>query len=656
MAESQETEMVKTVGVVDYLLQSGEPKNFVESIKNWLLLTLVLVLPIFHIYTATFESTESYSTRTFVVSLAMVLGLIFFPTGRKSWTTPANRWTIADGLVIGFIILVQGYVLYAMESTGGELIAGLEPLTTSQMVVGVIYALILLEITRRCAGIPMLVIVLAFVLYVLFGQYLPAAVRGISVSPEVLIGSLFYRLDGIFGVPIGAMTDYVIIFIFFGEMLTAAGAGGFFTDIAVSLTGKQVGGPAKAAIVSSSLMGTMSGSAISNVVTTGAVTIPLMKRSGFTAVFAGAVEAVASSGGQIMPPVMGAVAFIMAQMMGVNYFSIVLAAVLPALLYYWCAFWGVHWEAHRQGVGRLPASDIPSLRGVLKSGWYYLIPVLVLIGMIATNQSIILAASWASGTAWLTSLFKKETRVTPIRLLRVCESTTKSSIIVLIVAATAGIIISVVTASGLSWQILGALVDVAGSRLFVALVLAAIMAVILGMGVSTTAVYVTLAAVLAPALIQMGLEPMAAHMFALYYAVIGLITPPVALAAFAAAGIAGADPIKIGLSASKLALPIYIVPFVFAYSPGLLLIGSWYIIAAQFLLALIGTFVIMAAMWGRLWTKIGTVERACLGVGGVLLLIFHIELLMIGILLVVIGSWRSFRDHRRGTNNFGDIA
>ena len=584
-----------------------------------LVASLCVLLSLFHLYTASIGSTESYQTRTFVVSLAMIIGFLLYPTGRKDWTSPLNPGALVDVLIIAFIVAAQIYVWYQMRATQGMFIAGMMDFERWEIWFGVVYVVLLLELTRRCAGWPMLLIALLFLAYVLFSEYAPAAIRAPSTSVSVLTRNLVYNVDGVFGVPVGAMTDYVIIFVLFGQMLAAAGAAGFFTSLATSLTGRQTGGPAKAAVLSSSLMGTISGSAVGNVVTTGSVSIPLMTRTGYRPAFAAAVESVASTGGQIVPPVMGAVAFIMAQLMGVPYVEVAVAAIVPAALYYWAAFLAVHWEAKRLGIGGIGDSAIPRAGPVLLQGWYYLLPLVVLIAILWRGGSLVQAAAIATALAFAISFFRRDTRITPARLLQVLESTGRISVIILVVAA-AGVIISVVTTSGLSWRSLSLLVSFADDRMWIALLLSAVVALILGMGVSTTAVYVTLAAILVPALIQMGLEPMAAHLFALYYAVIGLITPPVAMAAFAAAGISGSPPMQVALLAARIALPIYLVPFIFAYQPALLLIGDWSSIVIHVSTAFVGVFMFSSALWGHMLVRLYWPERLVLFAAGVMLL------------------------------------
>lgn len=611
------------------------------------IVALCVLLSLFHLFTASIGSTESYQTRTFVVSLALIIGYLLYPTGRKIWTDPLNKWFIVDALIILFIVVTQIHLFYEMEQTGSRLIAGLSEIMMWQIALGTCYVIVLMEMTRRCAGLPMLMIALVFLIYVLFAEYAPDAIAAPNTSPAVLTRNLFFNVDGIFGVPVGAMTDYVIIFIFFGQMLAAAGAGEFFTRLAMALTGRQIGGPAKAAVLSSSMMGTISGSAVGNVVTTGSVTIPLMQRCGYRPRFAAAVESVASTGGQIVPPVMGAVAFIMAQLMGVRYVEVAVAAIVPAALYYWAALWAVHWEAKRLGLPVLGRADVPELWAVMREGWQYLLPIGLLVGLLASGGSLVQAAFLSSVLAFAISFIRPDTRITPRRLLGVLESTGRYSLVIIVVAAAAGVIISVVTTSGLSWRSLALLVEFAEDRLWVALLLASVIALILGMGVSTTAVYVTLAAILVPALVTMGLHPMAAHMFALYYAVIGLITPPVAMAAFAAAGISNTPPMQVAITAARIALPIYLVPFIFAYDPSLLLIGEWREIVIHVVTAFAGVWLFSSALWGHMLIRTNRLEQVAQIAAGIMLLQTTMLGVVVGLALagvVIAGQvWRRSR-------------
>lgn len=598
--------------------------------------TLAVLISIFHLYSAAIGAGEAYQTRSFVVSIIMILGILLYPLGRGSWDSkPKNKLFVLDIVIILVIVAIQAYLFISVHIYGEQFYAGVIQVTTIQIVIGTIYAIILLDVTRRSTGWPMVIIALVFIAYALFAESVPGIFQAPNTSLQTMMRNLFLNINGIFGVPVGAMIDYVVVFVVFGSVLGAAGAGKFFTDIATALTGGLIGGPAKAAIVSSGLMGTISGSAVSNVVTVGTVTIPLMKSLGYPPAFAGAVEAVASTGGAIMPPVMGAVAFVMAQFIGVPYSQVALAATVPAFLYYFAAYWAVHWEAMRLNLRRVPKDRIPKASVVMKQGWYYLVPIVTIVVMLAYNLSITMTAFMGVVLAFLSSFVRKETRITPIRLLEVLEQAGRSCVTVIIAAAAAGIIIVAVNASGLTWRISSLLIGLSHGYLLLALLFSAVVGYILGMGVSTTAVYVTMAGMLIPAIIKMGVVPMAAHMFALYFAILGMITPPVALAAFAAAGVAETSAMRVGYLAMRIALPTYIIPFVFAYHPALLLQGSPSDIIITITTAIIGVWLFAGGSWGRLLVKSNLVERLSSLASGFLLILPSVSTSVVGLLIAV---------------------
>jgi len=632
-------EKVSAVGI---LLKSGVPAH--QFFVALLIGSLSVLISLFHLYAAGIGGGEAFLTRTFVVSVVMVIGLLLYPLGRKSWTEKFTPATIIDLILILTVVAIQGYVFYAIHTVGAKFYAGLMSFSALEIAIGCIYTLILFEVTRRSAGWPIVIVALVFIVYAFYARYFPGVFKAPNTSLDTMVRNLFFNTNGIFGVPVAAMIDYVVIFVIFGTVLGAAGAGKFFTDLATALTGGYIGGPAKAAVVSSAFMGTISGSAVSNVVTTGSVTIPLMRSLGYRPAFAGAVEAVASTGGQIMPPIMGAVAFIMAQFLGVPYVQVAVAAAVPAILYFWAAYCAVHVEAVRLKLPALPKESLPKVKDVLKDGWYYFIPIAAIVWMLAENQSLTKTAFTGVVLAFLTSFVKKETRMTPVRILEVLEQAGRSCITVIIAAAAAGVIIAALNSSGLSWRISGLLIGLAGDQLWIALVFSAVIAIILGMGISTTAVYVTMAGLLIPAIVKLGIEPMAAHMFALYYAVLGLITPPVALSAFAAAGIADEKPMKVGWVASKIAFPIYLVPFIFVYHPVLLLKGDWWDIAVSVVTAVIGIWVFTKGSWGYIKAKLNVIERVLMIGAGVMLiwpnLLVSLAGLAIGFLVYMIHNAR----------------
>jgi TRAP transporter 4TM/12TM fusion protein len=390
-----------------------------------------------------------------------------------------------------------------------------------------------------------------------------------------LLQAVFLDSNGIFGTAVAVMANFVVLFILFGTLLNAAGGGAFFTRLAFALFGHRTGGPAKAAVVSSAMMGSLSGSAIGNVLTTGVFTIPLMIRLGYRRAFSGGVEAAASNGGIIMPPVMGAVAFIMAEFLDRPYIEIVAAATIPALLYFLVIFVTVHTEARRLGLRRMPRDILPDAWQILRREGYLLLPVVLIIGALMAGRSIVYVAVMITAVTFLIALIQPRRRITPQALMKVVEETARATVGLSVAAAAAGIILGAIFAVGLSFQIAQAAANAAGDQLWALLLLSAALAVVMGMGMTAVAIYLTLVATIIPILKIAGVPPIAAHFFAFYYGIISNITPPVALTAFAAAPIAKANPIAVGIDASRLGLACFLLPILFIYSPGLLLEGSW---------------------------------------------------------------------------------
>ena len=407
--------------------------------------------------------------------------------------------------------------------------------------------------------------------------------------------------DGIFGIPLYVASTYIVLFIIFGSILIRSGVGRFFVDLAISLTGHRVGGPAKAAVVASGMTGTVYGSAVANVVTTGSFTIPLMKNYGYRPRFAAAVEACASSGGQITPPIMGAAAFIMAEFLETSYSFVILAAILPAFLYFATIYFMVHVEAEKHGIEKIDKSRLPNVFEVLKDGWHMLISLGVLIGLLIIGYTAMTAGFWSIVSVILLSFLKSKTRMSVVDILSALEGGIKSTVPVTIACACAGVIIGSVFVSGLGLKFTQSVIDLSGGNLFPLLCLTAVAAIILGMGMTTTAVYITVAALIVPSLVKAGILPVAAHMFAFYFGVVSSITPPVALASFAAAAIAKSPPMATAFESSKVGIAKYIVPFAFVYNPSLLLQGPIIISLYSFLSVLTAYWAMTLGLEG--WLK-----------------------------------------------------
>ena len=465
--------------------------------------------------------------------------------------------------------------------------------TTVDLVMGFVLIATLLEATRRISNPVLPCLAVVALLYCYFGRYMPQmlAHRGFSVAR--IVNHMYLGTEGIFGTPLEVSSTFVFMFILFGSVLEKTGLGRFIIDLSMALAGWSTGGPAKVAIVSSGLMGTVSGSSVANVCTTGMFTIPLMKSVGYEPHFAGAVEAVASTGGQIMPPVMGAGAFIMAQFLGVPYIEVAIAAVVPALLYYFAVMVQVHFEASRLGLKGIPWSQLPPLLPLMKSKGFLLIPLIAIIYFLLAGYTPLMAAFNGILVSFVLSWLNKETRLTPARIFEAFQSGARGAIGVACACATVGMVVGMGTLTGLALRIAGAIVSAAGGSKILTLVFTMCASILLGTGLPTTANFIVTSTMAAPALFQLGVPAKAAYMFVFYFGIAADLTPPVALAAYAGSGIAGSDPMKTGMTAFKLALAGFLVPYIYVYNPMLLFIDVVPLEMVQAICtALIGVFLL----------------------------------------------------------------
>lgn len=509
-------------------------------------------------------------------------------------------------------------------------------LTRMDIVSGSIFMLILLELARRVAGIPMVIIAVFFFGQNCISQYLPGIFRRANMSYVNMLDFVFMRTDGIFGMPIQVMSTYVVLFMIFAALLEVSGAGKFFIDFATSITGESRGGPAKAAVVSSAAFGTISGSAIANVAGTGSITIPLMKKTGYDATFAGAVEAVSSTGGQIMPPVMGAVAFILAQNINMKYIEVAGRACLPAILYFVCVFFVVDFRARKMNLKGTPKESIPDLKKTLRSGWQLVVPLVLLVYLLGIGKSAQFSALLATFALIAVSGCRKWTRMDGRDILKGLTQGVRDSVGISVTAAAAGIIIGGVTNTGVNLLFANQIVKLSHGSQFISLLMVAVTCLVLGMGMTTSAVYISVATIMAPALIRLGINPLCAHMFVLYYGCICVITPPVALASFTAAGISGASPSKTGWTSFRIGLVAFIVPFIFVYQPVMLLYGSPLQILQCVATSIVGCWFLAATIEGWCDGALKIYERGMMGLGGLLLMIPGVLTDLVGIALCVV--------------------
>lgn len=494
---------------------------------------------------------------------------------------------------------------------------------TDAVACGTIILVLVAEGLRRTVGQVLLVVLLAFIAFGLAGQFVPGQLQGQPIDFGDLVTYLSFDTNALMGVPMRVVTSIVIAFLLMAALMRVSGAADFMNDLSIGLMGRYRGGAAKVAIAASSLFGSISGSVVSNVMSTGAITIPLMKKGGYPSHSAGAIEAVASTGGQLMPPVMGAVAFLMAEDLQVDYIDVAIAALVPSLLYYVSLFVQADLEAARDGIARVPAENIPRKRTVLRKGWIFILPFVVLVGgLFSLNLEPETAAIYASAVL-LALGFTLGYEGRRMRLRDVWDSLVETGILALdliMIGAAVGLIIGILAKSGLGFALTLMLVNVGGGSFGLLLVLAALVCIVLGMGMPTLGVYVLVAALVAPAMVEVGINAMAAHMFVLYFGMMSFITPPICIAAFAAAKLAGSDQMRTGFSAARFGWSAFVVPFLFVFSPSLVLQGPALSLIHDILTAIAGVWVVSAGLIGYLFRRLTVPERLLFGLGGGLLL------------------------------------
>ncbi|MDO4523412.1 MAG: TRAP transporter permease [Eubacteriales bacterium] len=572
------------------------------------------------------------------LGLIVLMGFLIYPA-KKSVEQKVNYMPVSD---IIFMILGSGsYFYYTFQAE--TIINQGTHFTWFQIVIGIVAVLALVEVTRRCVGLPILIVAGIFVIYALsYGLTNPEFFGRV----RYLIRNLYYTKEGIFSTPINVCSKFIVVFIIFGAFLERTGISNFFIELANCIAGRFAGGPAKVAVISSALCGMVSGSSVGNTVTTGSVTIPMMKETGYKSEFAGAVEASASTGGQIMPPIMGAAAFLMADFVGVPYGSIIGRAVLPAVLYFLGIFISVHLEAKKLKLTGIPKEQLPKAGNLIKK-IYLLLPLIMLVYWVSGNHMTMQrAASFAIILAIGVSLLNKGNRITPAKILEALEAGGRSTITVGAACGVAGIISGTITMTGLANDIINAIVGVAGNHLIIALVLTMLCCIVLGMGVPTTANYCIMAATTAPILIRMGVPTIAAHFFVFYFGIVADITPPVALAAYAGSAIAKSNPMKTAFNASKLAIAAFIVPYMFAFNPAMLLVDTTALEVAQIVItSVIGIFGVSSALEGYCFIKMNPVIRVLIAAGGLMMIhpALLTDLVGLGIIVVCLALQYSMR-------------
>ncbi len=598
----------------------------IKGLMGKILIAIGVVAALYGIYTFNLSPVDPWIYRAYHVLFLSVLGFAYYP----GWKKAKGEIHWVDLVFMSLMIAVQLYIVFNHEALIYR--SGVNA-QTADVVLFSIGTILLLELTRRTTGMVLPTLALLFVAYAFLGPYLPGILHHNGYSYGRLV-SYIYGLRGIFSVPIDVSAKYVLLFIIFGSFLQKSGVGSYFVEFAFSTTGKARGGPAKAAVISSALMGMINGTAVGNVVTTGSLTIPLMKKLGYRKEFAGATEAVASTGGQIMPPIMGAGVFIMAEITGIPYSRLILAGIIPAILYFASVYFMVDYEAIKLKLFGYPRSALPPLKNVLKRAYLFL-PIFVLVGTLVLKYSVIRAGTFAIISSIIVSWLVPGKRLFLKGVLDALDKGARATIQLMAVCASAGIVMGVITLTGIGGKFSFMLLKVAGASEWWALGFAMLICIVLGMGMPTTAAYAVAASVVAPGLIRLGISPLVAHMFVFYFAVISTITPPVALSAFAGAAIAGSDPMRTGVTAFRLGLASFIVPFMFYVSPEMLWEGNIFFILFCLITGLAGVFLLASAVQGWFVRRSRLFERIVL-FGAALLLIFPTVLTDIaGIILAI---------------------
>ena len=591
-------------------------------------LILAICFVAFHLYTAAFGTMPGIAQKSIHLGFLLVIFYI------NAMVDSEKRWEqIFLGIMALFALGGCAYITILDENL--QLRAGI--VYASDILFAILLIIAIFEACRRKMGNPLVIITLVFVAYAFLGKYIPGFLNQPGMTLKKFTSLVYLTTDGIFGSPLYASASYVVLFVLLGAIMSVSGIGDYMTNLATSLFGHMRGGPAKVAVVASGFFGSISGSPTANVIGTGTFTIPMMKKNGFEPEFAAAVEATASTGGAIMPPIMGSTAFIMAEMLGIPYTAVAKAALIPAILYFLAVLFGVDIYAAKHGLKGIPRSQLPKVRSMLKQ-IYMLAPLIFLIFCMAVfNMTIVRSGLLTIIVTLVLVEINPKTRMTKEQWLQIPVQTVKSAVSVGIACAMAGIISGVIMGSGLGYRISSILTSVAGTSMLLLLVLTMAVSLIMGMGVPTTAAYLVLASLVAPTMIQLGIPPLAAHMFIFYFGCISSITPPVALAAYAGAGLAGCDPNKTGYKAFRLAFCSFLMPYLFVYNPVLLMEGGVLDILWSLVTALIGAYLLASGFEGFFFRwSLKWFERPLMILGAVMLIVPGMVTDLVGIAIIVV--------------------
>ncbi|MCR4420877.1 MAG: TRAP transporter permease [Exilispira sp.] len=634
-----------------------------------IVLSLFQILNIFNIFRI-----DAHQTRAVHLAFILLLVYLLYPVSKKSNRTKISIIDLILGL---FSFCCMFYIIIFYK----QLVMRAGITYTADLIIGGIAILLILEAARRIIGLPMVIIAIIFILYAFFGESMPNLIAHRNVTVKQLVNHLFFTTEGIFGIPVGVSSTFLFMFLLFAAFIEKTGVGKLFIDIGNALAGWASGGPAKVAVVTSAFEGMVEGSSVSNVVGSGSFTIPMMKKLGYKPEFAGAVEATASTGGQIMPPIMGAAAFLMAEFLGVKYTQVVKAAIIPACLYFMGVFAGVHFEAKKLGLKGMPRNELPKFKYIMLQEGHLFLPLIAIIYLLVSGYSLQTVALGSIVIAILASMIRKSTRITIKDFFEALERGARSALGVATACATAGIIVGVVTKTGIGLKLASALIVVANNaatsfgnilgkiyqffkihnamqlatnatnatQLMLTLFMAMITSIILGMGVPTTANYIITSTIAAPALLMLSVRPIAAHLFVFYFGIVADITPPVALAAYAGAAIAKANPLKTGVTATRLAIGAFIIPYMFVLSPQLLLLGGSFLhLILSITTAVVGMISISSALSGYLIKPLKKIESVVLFFAGLLLIDPNIITDIIGIgIILIIAFWQKFIEKKK---------
>lgn len=610
---------------IDNYMSKYDSESRYRRYKDWkkyLIIIISAIFCLFQLYSILSGRITAQVLRATHLAFVMLLAYLLFPMKKDM---PKDKLPFYDIMLAIVGAAAWSYIVFNFESLVRR--AGIY--TTLDIFVGIVGILILFEACRRIVGLPILIISLIFIIYALFGAYAPGFLNHRGYSYQRLVSHLFYNTEGIMGTPIGASATFIFLFIFFGALLDKTGIGQFFIDICNAIAGGFDGGPAKVAVLTSAMFGTVSGSSVSNTVGTGSFTIPMMKSLGYRSEFAGAVEASASTGGQIMPPIMGAASFLMADSLGIPYMEVAKAAIIPAILYFTGIFIMVHLEAKKTGLKGLSKESLPKFGELLLKRGYLIIPLLTIIIFFILGKTAIYAGLMGIISAVFVAIINDIIDILQKRkisfgfndIVDVICNAARNIISVAIACAMAGIVIGVITLTGLGLKVGAGLVSISGGISILLLILTMISSIILGMGVPTTANYLITSTIAAGAIISLGFKPLAAHMFVFYFGIIADVTPPVALAAMAGAAIAKSDPFKTGLEASKLAIGAFIIPYIFIFNPAMLMLDTNLVEVIQIIItSIIGMFGVAACLEGYVFRKCLWIERILFVTAGLLLI------------------------------------